>query len=306
MSRFRINKTKLKHLNHKGKASFDVGMSDFCTFRCGGKVSALLEVNTLENFLKVILYLKEKSIPWFVLGNGSNILVSDSGYKGVVLKLGGDLARCEQVDDTLFECGAGAKLSKLFAYFSKLNLSGLEDGAGIPATVGGATFMNASAYNFAMENIVEYVVAFVDGKISYFDRTSCQFGYRTSVFQQNNAVILRVGIRLKSLDKESIMARFVEVAKKRAHTQPLNMPSAGCVFKRSNDVCVSRLIDEAGLKGLTINGAQVSLKHANFIVNTGNARAQDIYELIKLTKNKIQQKYGIELETEIRFLGEFE
>lgn len=306
MSRFRLNISKLKNLNHNGIVRRAVDMSEFCTFRCGGKANVLIEICTLENFLKVIMYIEENNIPYFILGAGSNVLVSDKGYDGVVIKFAGDLARIEQVEDSVFECGAGVKIAELFSFVSGQSLSGIEDGSGIPASIGGATYMNAGAYDFQMANVVEYVVAYVDGKIDYFDNDQCSFGYRSSIFQRNNAIILRVAIRFVKKNKSDIMDRFYEIAKKRASSQPLDKPCAGCVFKRLDNVIVSKLIDDAGLKGLTIGGMQVSNKHANFIINVGNGLSQDVYQLIKVIKIKVKEKFGVDLITEIKFLGEFE
>ncbi len=306
MSRLRCSITHLKKLNKGGKVEKDADMSKYCTFRCGGKAKVLLEINTLENFFKVMDYILVNNVPYFVLGAGSNLLVSDEVYKGVIIKLGGTLAITEQTGDYTFDCGAGVRLSQLFRESYKCSCGGLEDGAGIPATIGGAVYMNASAYTFETKNIVEYVVAWVDGKVKYFDNPSCQFGYRESVFQKNNAIILRVGVRLKKSTQKDILLRFQEVSKKRRSSQPLDYPSAGSVFKRVDSIQVSKLLDEAGLKGLTIGGAQVSTKHANFIINTGNATAQDVYQLVNLVKIKVKDKYNIDLKTEIKFLGDFE
>lgn len=305
MSRFRLNISKLKKLNNNGILLTNADMSKYCTYKCGGKVKFLLMINTIENFIKVMQYLSKNNIPYFVLGNGSNILVSDRGYKGVVIKLGGDFARIEDLSESSIECGAGVKLSQIYNYCLNSNLSGIEEGAGIPATIGGAVYMNASAYSYQTAELIEYVVAYVNGKIEYFDNASCGFGYRKSVFQNNGAIILRVGLKLTKADKTKIADNFKTSMQKRIATQPLDKASAGCVFKRQENIQVSKLIDEAGLKGLTIGQAQVSYKHANFIVNLGGATAQDIYDLIQLIKVKIKDKYGIEIESEIKFIGEF-
>ena len=166
--------------------------------------------------------------------------------------------------------------------------------------------MNAGAYDFEMSKVVEYVVAFVEGKITYFDNASCKFGYRKSVFQNNGATILRIGLKLDKKEKTAIESRIREIMASRLKTQPLNFPSAGCIFKRRDDIIVSRMLDECGLKGLTLGGAKVSEKHANFIINFNEATAQDIYELIEIIKRRFFNKTGILLETEIKFLGDFD
>lgn len=306
MSRFRLNISKLKKLNNNGKTLPNIEMSNYCTYKCGGRIRLLLEINTIENFIKVIQYLLQHNIPYFVLGNGSNILVADSGFNGVVLKLGGDFARIEQLTDNSIECGAGVRLSQIYSYCLGSNLSGIEEGAGIPATIGGAVYMNASAYNYETAQIVKFVVAFVDGKIAYFDNESCMFSYRKSIFQDNNAIILRVGLGFVKANSEIIKEKFQLAMQKRQQSQPLDKPSAGSIFQRQNGIAIGKLLDEAGVKGLTIGQAQVSQKHANFFVNLGAATAQDIYSLIRLVKVKIKDKYGIDLKEEIRYLGEFE
>ena len=305
MSRFRLNISKLKKLNNNGKILLKVDMSGYCTYSCGGSANCLIEVNTIENFIKVMQYIIDNNIPYFVIGNGSNILVADSGYQGVILKLGGDLARIERIDDNSVECGAGVRLSQIYSYCLGENLSGVEEGAAIPASIGGAVYMNAAAYNYETAKIVKFVVAFVDGKLKYFDNASCKFGYRKSVFQDNSAIIVRVGLEFDQADADTIRQNFQLTMAKRLSSQPLDKPSAGCVFKRQDGIIVSKLIDDAGLKGLTVGRAQVSTKHANFIVNLGGATAQDIYDLIQLVKIKVKDKYGIDLKEEIKFLGEF-
>ena len=297
---------QLSKLNKNGLTIENVPMSEHCTFKCGGKARILMEINTLENFLSVMNYIESNDIKYYVLGAGSNILVSDKGYDGIIIKLGGDLSRIECVEDTLLECGAGVKLSACYSKSLELELTGLECGAGIPATVGGAVFMNAGAYGFEMSQVVEYVVAYVNGKITHYKNKGCKFEYRNSVFQRNKGIILRVGLRLVKSTKEQIEKLFFETMQKRLQTQPLEYPNAGSVFKRMPDIVVSKLLDECEVKGLTLGGAQVSEKHANFIVNLGFATAQDIYNLIGAVRERVIEEKGVELTTEIKFLGEFD
>ncbi|MBQ7351380.1 MAG: UDP-N-acetylmuramate dehydrogenase [Clostridia bacterium] len=306
MSRQKLSLNKLKKLNHHGEVLQSVEFSEFCTFKCGGKLKVLLKINTLENFIKIMYYLEEIGEKFFVLGAGSNVLCSDGGYDGVVIKLEGDFVRSRQLSETEIECGAGVKLSQLFAIAKSLGLSGLECGAGIPATIGGATFMNAGAYGFEMSQIIKYVVAYVDGRITYFDNSDCQFDYRHSVFQENNGVILRVGFAFQKRNIEDIDFDFKETMKKRLESQPLDYPNAGSIFKRIDGIVVSKVLDNCGVKGLTLGSAKVSDKHANFIINTGNAESQDIYELIEIIKYRVKKQTGIELQTEIKLLGEFD
>lgn len=302
----KLSVNKLNKLNYNGVVKTDYDLKDLTTYRIGGKAKYYLEINTLENFIQVMLYLEELNTEFFVIGNGSNLLVSDKGYNGVVIKLAGDFARCEQSDDTIIECGAGVSLGKAYAFARELHLSGLEDSAGIPASIGGAVTMNASAYSFEIAKIVDYVIVWIDGKINYYSNEDCEFSYRESIFQHKKCIILRVGLKLNSLDKETIHNRYLEVLSQRVESQPISQPSAGCVFRKINNYQVSKMLDELGLKGRRVGGAVVSTKHANFIINDNNAKAQDIYELIKVIKNEFKLKYGLELMCEIKFVGEFD
>lgn len=305
MCESKLSIKKIKSLNKKGNVYQNVEFKDYCTFRCGGKVSMLLEIHCLEDFLKVMFYLNELHAEYFILGGGSNVLCADNGYKGIVIKLCGDFARIEHEDDVL-ECGAGARLSEVYQYAKKLSLGGLECSAGIPATIGGAICMNASAYDFEMSKLVDYVIAYQDGKIQYLTNKDCGFGYRDSVFQKNNGIILRAGLILTRSNIEFIQAKYLETLQKRKSSQPLEFASAGCIFKRQEGVVVSKLLDDCGLKGLTLGGAMVSFKHANFIINKKDAMAQDIYELIRIIKKRVWDKSKIKIDTEIKFLGDFD
>ena len=301
----KISFSKLKKANHNGEIFDNESLNKYTTFKIGGKCKFLVVIKTLENFIKVMDYINDNKIPFFILGNGSNLLVSDSGFNGIVIKFSGDLSEI-LMKDNMMECGAGVTLAQAYRKAFDNGLSGFEDGVGIPASIGGATFMNASAYNFEMSKIIKYVVAFVDGKIRYFDNESCKFGYRDSIFQHNNGIILRVCFVLEKKEKDDIQKRFFEVLEKRKNSQPLDFPSAGCVFRKIKDFEVGKCLDECGLKGTYIGGAMVSEKHANFIVNFNNATSKDVYDLINLMKNTFKCKYLIDLNCEIRFLGDFD
>ena len=301
-----VNFSKLKRLNAGGVVYKNYLMKDHTTFLVGGRAKYYLEIHTLASFIKVVLYLNECKVKPFVLGNGSNVLISDKGYNGVIISLKGTLALIEKTGECQLEVGAGATISKVYAVAQSMDLSGLECGAGIPATIGGMVYMNASAYDFEMSQIVDYVVAFHDGKITYFNRDECKFAYRSSIFQTGEYLIMRVGLTLTNGDKKDIEDKFIECARKRVSSQPLEYPSAGCVFKRLDGLNVSKMLDDGGFKGMKIGGAEVSNKHANFIINSGNAIAQDIYDLINKIKLDFYEKYKVELDTEIKFLGEFD
>ena len=297
--------SKLKKANYNGETINNANLSEYTTFHTGGKCCCLLKIATLENFIHVMINLNSHHIPYFILGGGSNLLVSDSGYKGVVVKLIGDFARIEMQGE-IMECGAGVTLSQAYVFARNMGLSGLEESAGIPATIGGATYMNAQAYNFEMSKIVDYVIVYLNGKIRYFSNLDCSYSYRRSIFMDNHAIILRVGLKLQSLDKNTIQQKYMDTIAKRQQSQPLDLGSAGCVFKKYDGYETSRMLDQMGVKSMSIGGAMVSMKHANFIVNYDNATSTDIYRLIKKIKQKFYETYGIELQLEIKLLGEFE
>lgn len=296
---------KLKKLNDKGKCEKNVSFKNLTTFKIGGLAKFFLQINTIENFIKVMDYINAKKLDYFIIGNGSNILASDKGYKGILIKLGGDFDRIEHFENIL-ECGSGVMLGGVLSKARKLCLSGLEDCVGIPATIGGATYMNAGAYNFEMSKVIESVVAYVDGKINYFKKEDCKFGYRKSIFQDNNAIILRVRLKLENGDKKLIDERCKFIIEKRKNSQPLEFPSAGSIFKRMDNLVVSASLDECGIKGLTIGGAEVSNKHANFIINKVNATSSDVIKLINVIKEKFEERYKEKLQLEIRLIGEFD
>lgn len=300
----KLSISNLNKLNNKGVVSKDVFLKNLTTFKIGGKIKCYLEICTLENFIKVMEYLKSCQKLPFILGNGSNILPSDNGFDGVVIKLKGDFDRISHKDDFI-EVGAGVLLSRLYSYALENELSGLEEGACIPATVGGAVFMNCSAGDFEIGELVEYVVAYNYDKIIYLKKEDCKFSYRHSVFQEGKYVILRVGLKLQKDDKKNIIDKHSKALQKRKNTQPLEFPSAGCVFKRINNLNVSKMLDDMGAKGISVGGAIVSDKHANFIISK-NATAKDVKALIDLIKKRFNEYFGVELIEEIIYLGDFD
>lgn len=295
---------ELKKLNAHGVTKANYSLKSLTTFKIGGNTKFYLEIKTLEDFIKVMLYLKTKSDKVFVLGGGSNVLISDRGFEGVTIKLAGDFDRIIAFDD-IIEMGAGVRLSRALKFCADEGLTGFEDAVGIPGTIGGATYMNASAHDFEMKNIIEYVVAYDFEKIIFLNDKDCDFGYRDSIFQHGKYIILRVGFKLSNADPKLIIARQKEVLARRLNSQPKGF-SAGSVFKNQDGICVSRMLDEMGAKDMQVNDAIVSTKHANFILNKGNAKSEDVASLIKLLKDKFYKFYGINLETEIKYIGDFE
>ena len=299
-----IKFSNLKKLNYTGITEKNKELKNLTTFRVGGRAKLYLEINTLECFIKVMTYLKNSNLNIFVLGNGSNVLVSSLGFDGIVIKLKGDFSRIS-IRGELLEIGAGVMLSQIINFTKNKNLSGFEYGIGIPGTIGGATCMNASAYDFEMSKIIKYVVAYDYDKIIYLKNEDCKFGYRDSIFQHGKYIILRVGVELKKSSRHEIENIIKEVCEKRNISQPLGTYNAGSVFKKKDNICVSKLLDEMGVKGLCVNGAVVSNKHANFIINKGNASSEDVINLIQKIKNMFFEKYKINLELEIKLIGEF-
>lgn len=304
MSVSKISFKMLTKLNKNGEVYKDYPLKKLTTFKIGGKTKYLIKIATLENFIKVMMYLAEKKCPYYVLGNGSNVLASDSGYDGIVIKLIGDFDRV-LAKDNLMECGAGVSLTKAFVYAREKGLSGFECGVGIPATIGGATYMNAQCNGFEMANIIDYVVAYHNGKITYLKNSDCDFGYRYSIFQNDEYIILRVGFKLVQDEIDNITARYQESLNRRHKTQPVQYPSAGCVFKRMDGIVVSQMLDQMGAKNYVIGGAKVSDKHANFIINFNVAKSEDVMQLINNIRNDFYTKYNVRLETELKLLGEF-
>ena len=294
----------LKKLNKNGEVLKNCSLSSMTTLKVGGIASYLVKISTLEGFIKVMMYIDSIKCPYFVIGNGSNILASDSGYCGVLIKLVGDFDRI-LIKDTEMECGAGVSLAKAYVFAREKHLSGFESGATIPASIGGATYMNASAHDFEMAKIIDYVVAYHQGKITYLKNSDCEFGYRKSIFQNNEYIILRVGFKLIKDSQENIMNRHDESLQKRLDTQPLQYPNAGCIFKRIDGLNVSKMLDDMGCKGYSVGGAEVSKKHANFIINN-HATSLDIKNLIEKIKEQFYLKYNIKLMEEINYLGEFD
>jgi len=294
----------LRKLNSNGVVYKNYSLAKHTTFKIGGNAKYYIEINTLENFIKIINYLKEKEVDIFVLGNGSNILISDNGFNGAVIKLKGDFARIESRDEYL-EVGGGVLLPQIYSYALDRSLSGMEEGGLIPATIGGAVYMNAQTGEYITANLVEYVVAFDGEKIAYFSKEDCQFGHKNSIFQSGNYVILRVGLKLTPKNKEDISQKREKALKYRKDNHPIEFPSAGCVYKKINDKNISKMLDDLGIKGKTIGGAYVSEKHANFILSN-NAKSCEVYALMKEIERDFEEKYKFPLEREIILVGEFD
>ncbi len=284
---------------------FHEPMSRYTTFRVGGEAECIVIVQTEEELAKLIPYLNQVEQEYFILGNGSNLLVGDKGYRGIIVKMDGPMAEVH-VEGCRMVSKAGALLSKAAATAKASSLTGMEFAAGIPGSVGGAIVMNAGAYDGEMKQIVESVrVMDRNGQIMILDNDTMEFGYRTSIIKNRPFIVLEVTFQLAEGDQAQIGARMEELARLRKSKQPLEYPSAGSTFKRPEGNYAGKLIMDAGLRGYRIGGAQVSNKHCGFVVNTGNAAAADIREVIEEVQEKVKDKFHVTLEPEVIFLGDF-
>lgn len=279
-------------------------MSKHTSFKVGGNADYFIEINPDKNVInKISKFANENHIKLTIIGNGTNILVSDNGIRGIVLKLKVDTSY--NICDDYIEVFAGVQNAYVANIMLNNEMTGFEFASGIPGTIGGAIVMNAGAFGSEMKDIL-YEVSGIDlntHKIFNFNNNDCQFSYRKSIFQNNpNLFILSAKIKYSQGNREDIKNLMNEYKEKRLSTQPLDKPSAGSTFKRGDGFITAKLIDEAGLKGYSIGGAMVSTKHAGFIVNTGSATAKDIEELIKYVKDEVYKKFNKKIEEEVRII----
>ena len=290
----------------KSKILYNEEMKKYTTFKIGGKAECLIKIDNIKDLKSILRFVNENSIPLTVLGNGSNVLVSDKGIKGITI-----IIKIEKIDisekDKKVEIsiGAGEKIGKLGVLFLKNEITGFEELSGIPGTIGGATRMNAGAHGREIKDIVK-IVKCVDykGNEKEFSNEQMEFGYRTSILKKEKYIVTEVKIELEKGNKEEIQNNMNEYAKYRKEKQPIEYPSAGSTFKRGKDFITAKLIDDAGLKGYSIGGAQISTKHGGFIINKGNATAKDVMELVQYTKDQIYSKFGKIIELEVELIGE--
>lgn len=294
-------------------------MCKHTSFKVGGPVRYFAKAETVEDLKTAMTLACEKSLPYFILGNGTNLLVSDKGYDGVVITLAGDFSTIEDLGNGAFKVGAAVPLGRFARTTIKQGFAGIHKLAGIPGTLGGAIYMNAGAYGQEIGNCCTMVTVLDDdGSTRDIATADCGFGYRQSIFQNNKATILSVTFQLPAASAEGktvadLEAELAECMAKRMASQPLNMPNAGSTFKRlesgaadtPTQIAPGYYIEQAGLKGQRIGGAEVSTLHANFIVNAGGATACDIKTLSEYVQQKVADKFGIQLKREIILLGEF-
>lgn len=278
-------------------------MSKHTSFKIGGNADVYIKVNNLSKLSTILKECQASDVDYMLLGNGSNLLVSDDGIRGVVIRLDGDFRKITLLDDTTIFCGAGATLAYLCKFALNCGLSGLEFAWGIPGTVGGAVFMNAGAYDGEMKDVVHSVSHISpSGEIGRTEKDNLNFGYRTSVYRSNNMIITGVTLKLKKRNPDEIREKMDDYMLRRSTKQPLEYPSAGSVFKRPEGNFAGALIEQCGLKGKTCGGAQVSEKHAGFIINKSNATAKDVRDLIGDIQKTVSDKTGYNLECELIIL----
>ncbi|MCI9063158.1 MAG: UDP-N-acetylmuramate dehydrogenase [Clostridia bacterium] len=298
----------LENIISKEKIKVNEDMSKHTSFKTGGRADYYITANTVEEIQGVMKYAKNNNIKVYIIGNGSNLLVSDEGIRGIVLRL--DLPKVqieENGEDVLVTVGAGVKVMALAQKLMKDSVSGFEELSGIPGTVGGAIKMNAGAYGKEMKDIVLSTVYMDEaGRILELSNEEQEFSYRHSTFFERNYIILETKLLLKKGDSEQIKQNMNSFLQARKEKQPVEFPSAGSTFKRGKDFITAKLIDDCGLKGYSIGGAQISEKHAGFIINKGNATSQDIFDLIRYTKRKVFEKFKVKIEEEVEFIGKFD
>lgn len=278
-------------------------MSKHTSFKIGGNADVYIKVNNLSKLSTILKECQASDVDYMILGNGSNLLVSDEGIRGAVIRLDGDFRKITLLDDTTIFCGAGATLAYLCKFALNCGLSGLEFAWGIPGTVGGAVFMNAGAYDGEMKDVVHSVSHISpSGEIGRTEKENLNFGYRTSVYRSNNMIITGVTLKLKKGNPDEIRAKMDDYMSRRSTKQPLEYPSAGSVFKRPEGNFAGALIEQCGLKGKTCGGAQVSEKHAGFIINKSNATSKDVRDLIDEIQKTVSEKTGYSLECELIIL----
>ncbi|QJW44650.1 UDP-N-acetylmuramate dehydrogenase [bacterium BFN5] len=296
--------SKIKKIIPCERLLIDEPLANHTTFRIGGPADYFVLPSAIAEITELLKLAKEYKIAVTVLGNGSNVLVLDSGIRGLVLKFGSDMGYIRHEGHRVF-AGAGALLRDVSRYAAELGLSGMEFAVGIPGSIGGSVFMNAGAYEGEMSHIVVSVTAACeDGTIQRFNKEQLNFSYRHSVFHENHCTICEVELAFQNGEHTLIRNKMGDFTNKRETKQPLEVPSAGSTFKRPQGHFAGTLIEQTGLKGLTIGGAQVSPKHAGFIINAGGATAQDVLNLIKEVQRRVHDKHGIMLYPEVRTLGE--
>lgn len=283
----------------------DAEMKNYVHFRVGGPADILLIPESKEQVINTIEICREKNIPFYVIGNGSNLLVKDGGIKGVVIKL--NELKNIRIEKNIIEAECGAMLKDVSNAALKNSLTGLEFACGIPGTIGGAVFMNAGAYNGEISNVIESAeIINNDNEVIILSKKELDLGYRSSIIMKNNYIVLSARFKLEEGDKKDIKEVVEDLTNKRESKQPLEYPSAGSTFKRPEGYFAGKLIQDAGLKGYVIGGAAVSEKHSGFVINKNGATATDILNLIHHIQEEVKKQFNVELHPEVRIIGEDE
>ena len=296
---------KLQKLLGEAKVLVQEPMASHTTFRIGGPADYFVMPETVEELAAVLKLCKEEQMPYFILGNGSNLLVGDKGFRGVVIQLYKNFDGI-QIDGTKVTAKAGAMLIRVAKESGKAGLTGLEFASGIPGTIGGAMVMNAGAYGGEMKDVVTAVTVLTkEGDIKNLTGDEMNFRYRGSVVEDEGYIVLEAVMELKEGNLEEIQARIDELSIQRKTKQPIEYPSAGSTFKRPEGYFAGKLIQDAGLRGYRVGGAQVSEKHCGFVINAGGATAADVMQLMQDVSDKVNAQFGVTLEPEVKRVGEF-
>ena len=289
----------------KERVLIDEPMKKHTTFRVGGNADYFVMPRTTQEVQQVVALCKNENLPYYILGNGSNLLVGDKGYRGVIIQIYKEMNEIT-VEGDCIRAQAGALLSKVGSVALEARLAGFEFAAGIPGAVGGAVVMNAGAYGGEMKDILASATVLTeDGNVLTLKNEELELGYRTSIIAKRNYIVLEAEYQLQRGDKTEIRAKMDELKKQRVTKQPLEYASAGSTFKRPEGYFAGKLIQDAGLRGFQVGGAQVSEKHCGFVINKGDATAADIVELMNQVSEKVYQEFGVTLEPEVKRLGEF-
>lgn len=295
--------TELKSLN-VGVVKENEPLSSHTTIKIGGPADLFIEPSSIENLEKTMNLVRKYKLNWRVIGRGSNLLVSDKGIEGVVIKLGEKLNHLK-IEETSVTVGAGFSLISLAIIAGKKGLSGLEFASGIPGSVGGAVYMNAGAHGSDISKILtEAHILFEDGTLEWLSNEEMEFSYRTSILQKKRpGIVVEAKFQLTEGNREEIIAVMQKNKDYRKETQPWNYPCAGSIFRNPLPYYAGKLVQDSGLKGYQIGGAQISNMHGNFIVNAGNAKAEDVLQLIEYVRKTIYDKYHVKMETEVEIIG---
>ncbi len=280
-------------------------MSQHTSFKVGGPADIFIEPADVEEVKNALRFVRENHIPYMVIGNGSNLLVGDKGIRGAIIKIGESFNQIEiDGEEVIAECGV--LLSTLSKATARNTLTGLEFASGIPGYLGGAIAMNAGAYGGEMKDVVEWV-EFLDENLELqrYSNEQMKFAYRKSIVEPRGLIVIRCKLKLKKGDQEQINSLMADLNNRRKTKQPLHLPSAGSTFKRPEGYFAGKLIEDAGLRGFGIGGAQVSELHCGFVVSNGNASARDVYDLIRHVQQTVYNQFGVKLETEVKIVGEF-